>query len=466
VGQSFLVDGGLSGAARRLHPFEPIMNPIRRLVALFSLVALPTATACAPPEEELSEDTAAAALSDDEDCNRDVERMRGAYSMAEWEKVQGTAGFQPALPANHARTAMWMAWLSGVTYSDDFGRTLQAPGYMFRCGFHKMGYGHNSPSTFKLTAGDRKVEFRYKNEGELWWNAGIKLKELEGGCGKIVPGNTACAMRDKLEKHLFTELPKGRSLGKLHGQVINIGKPDSPFQQGTTQAFFLHDPNKAYAVVVFRGTQFTLRADRMVDLNVLPVQFLNGSRVHRGFNYALNEPTDSEKSVSTLLRERLRQLPQNTKVYVAGHSLGGALATLFTAQLALEQSVPYNVEGLYTFGSPSVGDTRFGEQLNAGLAKMGAWHGRFHRGSDFVVRSTDLIPSSPYAHNTGASNAGKNAVGVNLYCDPTKDRGFAVTDTQRPLFCDGPILGDHNFEKYYTSLRDILSNHSGNVLIQ
>jgi triacylglycerol lipase len=49
-------------------------------------------------------------------------------------------------------------------------------------------------------------------------------------------------------------------------------------------------------------------------------------------------------------------------LWVTGHSLGGALATLAVAKLRMEEDRCVN--GLYTFGSPRVGDRIFARNFN------------------------------------------------------------------------------------------------------
>lgn len=67
------------------------------------------------------------------------------------------------------------------------------------------------------------------------------------------------------------------------------------------------------------------------------------------------------------------------RVWITGHSLGGAL-TLLYAGMFIENNYP--IYGLYTFASPRRGDSRFAEQLNLSIK------GRHYR----VVNSGDLAP--------------------------------------------------------------------------
>lgn len=90
--------------------------------------------------------------------------------------------------------------------------------------------------------------------------------------------------------------------------------------------------------------------------------------------------------VSTL-RQRT---PIDRPVYVTGHSMGGALATLFTAQWIVETS-PHAVRqalgGVYTFGAPRLGDASFAALINRAVGN------RFFR----LVYENDFIPRLPFA---------------------------------------------------------------------
>lgn len=54
-----------------------------------------------------------------------------------------------------------------------------------------------------------------------------------------------------------------------------------------------------------------------------------------------------------------RKIHPDAKVYVTGHSLGGAMATLAVA--AIFNSTGIKVDKFYTIGSPRVGDKNFSE---------------------------------------------------------------------------------------------------------
>ena len=100
-------------------------------------------------------------------------------------------------------------------------------------------------------------------------------------------------------------------------------------------------------IVAFRGTEPDELSDVLADLNALPVKGVSGGWVHKGFQGELDKVWD--KIVKH--REEHKRL----NLYITGHSLGGAMATLAASRFSLID----NVECLYTFGSPRVGTRAF-----------------------------------------------------------------------------------------------------------
>jgi triacylglycerol lipase len=118
------------------------------------------------------------------------------------------------------------------------------------------------------------------------------------------------------------------------------------FEQNCTQAFMMG--NDQLIVLAFRGTEGRCIKDWMTDVNINLIEDYYGE-VHRGFSFGLNE----------IWQEVLLKLQafrtQNQALFITGHSLGAALATLAAARL----SAPKLVQGVYTFGSPRVGNQDF-----------------------------------------------------------------------------------------------------------
>jgi hypothetical protein len=132
-------------------------------------------------------------------------------------------------------------------------------------------------------------------------------------------------------------------------------------------------------VLVFRGTRLEVRSlfdtnrvvlinqdDLWIDSQFLPAVFQAGGHVHAGFLQALRE-------ISSHLDRILAACRPGQRLFLAGHSLGGALATLAAAHV---DAAP--VQGLYTYGCPRVGDRGFATTLSPRC------HCRVVHGEDWV----------------------------------------------------------------------------------
>ncbi|OUC13023.1 MAG: hypothetical protein B0A82_19210 [Alkalinema sp. CACIAM 70d] len=150
-----------------------------------------------------------------------------------------------------------------------------------------------------------------------------------------------------------------------------------------TQAYLMM--NDQVIIVAFRGS--TERDDWFDNFKcVMPVPDAFG-KVHPGFRYALDhlwQKSYGKNSKGEELRflDYIKQLQlQNPRsLWFTGHSLGGALATLAAARLR-EKDIP--VYGLYTFGSPRVGDRNFERTFNADFKSKNF---RFVNNNDTVTR--------------------------------------------------------------------------------
>lgn len=138
-----------------------------------------------------------------------------------------------------------------------------------------------------------------------------------------------------------------------------------PFSGPSSQCYVAHTQD--FAIVAFRGTQVvkpgleepldqvirSVAHDLLADAKFLLVDSGLGGRVHRGFQDGLDEIWASQ--VEPHLRRLQKENPART-FWFTGHSLGAALATIGAARFG-------NVEGLYTFGSPLVGDEEFAKSF-------------------------------------------------------------------------------------------------------
>ncbi|MFN0052791.1 MAG: lipase family protein [Planctomycetales bacterium] len=152
-------------------------------------------------------------------------------------------------------------------------------------------------------------------------------------------------------------------------------------------------------ILVFRGTRvqahtlldaaeivFLNQNDLWTDSQFLPARAAVGGRVHAGFLKAFSEV---QGQVDQLVRGRR----PGQAVWLAGHSLGGALATLAAAHLGADA-----VQGLYTYGAPRVGNSgltpalpqrsffRFVHRDDLVTTVPPDWLGYVHAGISHVLR--------------------------------------------------------------------------------
>jgi triacylglycerol lipase len=140
----------------------------------------------------------------------------------------------------------------------------------------------------------------------------------------------------------------------------------------TTQAYVMSMPDAI--VLAFRGTQvddfWPSVLDFATDAQFLPILDAHGDLVHAGFLGALGE-------VWPQVRAHLRaeQLRKHRPLWITGHSLGAALATVAANLCCDDPSL--GLQGAYTFGSPRVGDSGFGARVRVPMF-------RFRNDSDIV----------------------------------------------------------------------------------
>ena len=124
------------------------------------------------------------------------------------------------------------------------------------------------------------------------------------------------------------------------------------------EAFGYVIENKDRIVLVFKGTSLNL-FDLSVDLDIFQVKYpfvKDAGKTHKGFTY-----------LYSLLREKVLDTLENCfsakALYITGHSLGGALATIAALDIAVNTS--FKNPHIYTSGSPRVGNKTFADKFDA-----------------------------------------------------------------------------------------------------
>ena len=261
----------------------------------------------------------------------------------------------------------------------------------------------------------------------LIYNYGADIKEssdtIETFVNKLAdPAISETININETRKQILGDIAKQIPTGK----VCNfINDKETDIQCGIT----INDVDKRICVV-FRGSESL--SDWYYDLYVIKKQIKDDVWVHGGFYKQLHD-NDVYKNIVQHIKTQLETHPDYT-IYITGHSLGAALATLFGYLLSDE--IENNIT-VVSFASPRVGNS--------------AWKKSFEEKSNLthyrITNCRDVITAFPlynYKH------VGKN---IRLF----EDNHSIFMDYNDDSFYDYTILrcwsaNDHNSELYYKHL--------------
>ena len=152
---------------------------------------------------------------------------------------------------------------------------------------------------------------------------------------------------------------------------------------------------------MFRGTENNWQ-NYAQDADLFPSDEIIGE-VDEGFQVATDGVwSDVHDYIAT--RQHASQLP----LYITGHSMGAAVATIATARALLDDDAgTLDVAALYAFASPRVGEGTFSNQLATAMRDAGVFYGRVVNDCDPVTNvpervGPDLIPF--YEHVSRGTN--------------------------------------------------------------
>jgi triacylglycerol lipase len=172
----------------------------------------------------------------------------------------------------------------------------------------------------------------------------------------------------KSNAEFFSELSMNAYLGvsefsDIYSEYFDI----KFFNSGSTQCYALWDDNDL--IYAFRGTEPKKLSDIKTDIRFRKTEASEDSsgRVHRGFKDGLDLIWDD------FLDNFEKNSVSKKNIFLTGHSLGAALATIAAGRLGDE-----NVIG-YTYGSPRVGNSEFREAFRPKFY-------RFRNNNDIVTR--------------------------------------------------------------------------------
>lgn len=208
----------------------------------------------------------------------------------------------------------------------------------------------------------RLVYFKFEGEAEL----------------KEVAKAIASSSDEKKIGNILVELLEEKRASKVQAEaelkaiLVKAGFAlEKSFNEKGTQAFLLSSDKYKMNVLAFRGTEKDPR-DIKADINAFTVE-KDGCMIHQGFYNAFECVRPDIVAALEDIKGR------GNALYITGHSLGGALALLATKFLAED-----SVGACYTFGSPRVASTEFGDSIKTPIYR--------------VVNAADLVPRLPPAY--------------------------------------------------------------------
>lgn len=163
------------------------------------------------------------------------------------------------------------------------------------------------------------------------------------------------AAKDKLEQ----------SLNQIGWRLVKT------ISANATQAYVAYNDN--FAVLAFRGTEADRMGDIKADIKAMQTTCPTGGRMHLGFK---EQYDDAEFLIKEVLND---QNVINKPLFITGHSLGGAVATVAAKRLTAN----HKISACYTFGSPRVGTEEWISQFKFPIYR--------------IVNSADPVPSIPFS---------------------------------------------------------------------
>ena len=135
-------------------------------------------------------------------------------------------------------------------------------------------------------------------------------------------GNEKAFSLSKLINLLAYDCEAEKNKLKSDLDTLNM-KVERFFDTNGTQAMLVS--NDKFYTLCFRGTESTRMRDIKADLNASLMQCESKGKIHTGFNNAFAD-------VHNEIQEYINTL-DNKPLFITGHSLGGALATVATKKL-------------------------------------------------------------------------------------------------------------------------------------
>lgn len=182
--------------------------------------------------------------------------------------------------------------------------------------------------------------------------------------------------------------------------------------------FILESPQEI--IIAFRGTSSTPNWISNLIASQKKFKYIKEDCLtHRGF-------TDIYSSARSEIISALSKLSPSKTLYVTGHSLGGALASLCAIDIAA--NTPYTSPNLFTYGSPRVGDPTFAKVFS-----------KYVRNSYRIANPFDIVTHAP----------------PSIYKRPKREKKYYYSHVQTLSslsFQNGSVSSNHIISSYFTEL--------------
>jgi triacylglycerol lipase len=181
-------------------------------------------------------------------------------------------------------------------------------------------------------------------------------------------------------------------------------------------------------ILAFRGTNTGSDWISDVIARQNPFVFVRDvGLVHRGF-------LDIYRSARKQILASLSKLPSHKQLYITGHSLGGALATLCAVDVAL--NTKFKAPVVYSYASPRVGSPTFASRFNNLNSNCHRFYNQY-----------DLVPQLPTI----------------LYKSPKTDRIYYYLHVKKGIelsFQKGSVSANHAIDNYFSELAKLDSAYA------
>lgn len=155
------------------------------------------------------------------------------------------------------------------------------------------------------------------------------------------------------------------------------------FSHNGADAYTLEDAHDF--IVVCRGTEVKQFSDVRADLGIARTT-IGKLKLHIGFNHYVDHIWEN------IFAQGKRACWQEKAVWLTGHSLGAAMATILAYRFATHDNLA-TPKALFTYGSPRVGNRAFVNYTNT----LSYEHHRWVNDGDIITK----IPFAPWFYHSG-----------------------------------------------------------------